>query len=167
MPDLADLVTDDGVLVDSERLAEIWLDAALTGFAHIFPPEAPKPELTDLRTLMEAVLADPNTLVRVARLGRPLGFVVVGREPSVPTGWLLSRLYVDPRWWGRGIGGRLHEAAMSAAAALGAPAINLWVLEHNERARRMYERRGWHLVEGRRLVGAVGEVSDVLYEKRL
>ncbi|ROP44630.1 GNAT family N-acetyltransferase [Pseudokineococcus lusitanus] len=54
-------------------------------------------------------------------------------------------LYVLPEHWGTGVGGRLLAAATAELLAVGAdePPV-LWALTGNTRARRFYERRGWH-----------------------
>ena len=49
----------------------------------------------------------------------------------------------------------------------GLPDLNLWVLERNHRARRMYERRAWELVPGRCLPNDDPTVLDVLYQRQL
>ena len=116
---------------------------------------------------MVALLADRSAIVLVAHdTGVIAGSVAVRPDVTVPSGWLLSRLYVLPGCWGHGLGGRLHDAAVIAAGEAGAVGLHLWVLEANGRARGMYERRGWVLVPGRKLVNGNLDppIEDVLYE---
>lgn len=61
----------------------------------------------------------------------------------------LARLFVLPRTQGRGLGGRVVEALLAFARARDLP-LALTVLHANPRARRFYERHGFH---------AVGETS--------
>jgi ribosomal protein S18 acetylase RimI-like enzyme len=63
-------------------------------------------------------------------------------------------LYVDPSCWRRGFGVRLHDAVLDDLRSAGATTAGLWVLEHNTRARAMYERRGWRADGGTRVVSA-------------
>ncbi|MEZ5097609.1 MAG: hypothetical protein R2731_16855 [Nocardioides sp.] len=48
-----------------------------------------------------------------------------------------------PTWWERGLGARRWPGPKAALAAAGATIARLWVLRDNERARGLYERRGW------------------------
>jgi RimJ/RimL family protein N-acetyltransferase len=54
----------------------------------------------------------------------------------------LTSIYLRPDLWGRGVGSRLHEAAVAALAADFQEAT-LWVLDGNTRSRAFYERKGW------------------------
>ncbi len=117
---------------DFRLLAEIQEAASLAGLAHIFPPdEYPFP-----RAEVLARWRDYDGEVFVDEEG--LGFAATGEE------WL-NGLYVRPEAWGSGVAGRLHDRAVAALRAAGVTTARLWVLEHNERARRFYERRGWYL----------------------
>ena len=49
-------------------------------------------------------------------------------------------LYVDPAFWGRGVGRALM---LQALAGFGYLQATLWVLDSNARARRFYEAGGW------------------------
>jgi GNAT superfamily N-acetyltransferase len=45
--------------------------------------------------------------------------------------------------WGKGIGSGLHDAALAVLSEAGYRDAGLWVIAGNDRARRLYERRGW------------------------
>jgi ribosomal protein S18 acetylase RimI-like enzyme len=49
----------------------------------------------------------------------------------------------------------------------GATSARLWVLEHNTRARGMYERRGWEADGATRRVSTVGGVIELRYRLAL
>lgn len=142
---------------DVEAMAGIWLRSALGAYAHIFPAEAPKPTV--------AHLAD-----QIARVG---GGLVACDDAGALTGIVqtdaadLCHLYVDPSCWGRGIGAALHDAAVAALRDAGATTAWLWVLRKNDRARAMYERRGWQLTTDVRWVYEAGGVDDVRYARDL
>jgi ribosomal protein S18 acetylase RimI-like enzyme len=80
--------------------------------------------------------------------GRPGGTVtVLGSELSDTHGftgaWHLVAMWVNPSARRLGVGGQLVEAAAEAARSGGAPALLLWVVETNDRARSLYERLGF------------------------
>ena len=62
----------------------------------------------------------------------------------------IANLAVAPEGWGSGIGRRLLEAALSAAAARGAAAVYLEVRDSNDRARRLYRSSGFVEIGRRR-----------------
>jgi GNAT superfamily N-acetyltransferase len=161
---------------DAASLARVQSRAAVVAYAHIFPPEAPKPTTEALTPSWADVLIDPAATVIVAedavaddvdRAGGVIGGVVVRAEPAAPSGFLLERLYVDPARWGAGIGGLLHDEAVRAARERGAFRMNLWVLLQNHRAREMYARRGWRLVAGEQLAHTSPPITEVRYELEL
>lgn len=149
-------------------LAELHAVTVAHGYAHIFPPESAAPTAAELIDLWQASLAEPNTEAWAWEVdGVIVGSVVLSAAPSTPSGLTLSRLHVHPDHQGQGIGGRLHDHVLAAAAERGASAINLWVLEANERARTIYERRGWTYVPGPVVRNDPPEIVDVLYERPL
>ena len=128
-------------------MAAVWLRSALTAYADIFPADAPKPTHASL----VAALADtPGFVAEID--GAIVGLVQLDDE------WL-SHLYVDPNHWRAGIGSALHDVAVDHGAR------HLWVLEHHDHARAMYERRGWRLVDEVRPVYEPGGVIDVRYAR--
>jgi ribosomal protein S18 acetylase RimI-like enzyme len=148
-------------------LARLHLRAALAGFAHIFPAEAPPPTHEDLRGEWERILGSDWDAGRRAFVARRddavVGVVVAGSDPDDPHLGLLERLYVDPSSWGHGVGRDLHHAAHDHLQSGGYPEATLWVLEKNHRARAWYERLGWRATGERRPVYEPGGVDDVRY----
>ncbi len=55
----------------------------------------------------------------------------------------LYAIYVDPSWWGRGLGRALIENARRLMAERGHAAALLWVLAGNSRAEAFYRADGW------------------------
>ena len=131
---------------DAAALATVHLASALAGFANIFPPASPKPQLVDLEREWAALIASDLMRVVVAQVeGSVVGGVAFGEDKDLaPPGYgLLARLYVAPEHAGTGVGSRLHDRAVSELRAAGWSRVWLWVLEGNTRGRAMYERRGW------------------------
>lgn len=56
-------------------------------------------------------------------------------------------IYLRPEYIGRGYGKKLMDAVIAELVELGYPAVFLWVLEENRRARRFYEKAGFALSE--------------------
>jgi len=116
---------------EAETHFQVQRAASLAGLAHIYPPdEHPYPD-----DVIRAQWREKQGAVLVAeRDGRVVGVVVVHAC------WL-TNLYVLPEWWGSGVAGELHDAAL--AAMPDCAEVKLWVLEENRRARRFYEKHGW------------------------
>jgi ribosomal protein S18 acetylase RimI-like enzyme len=55
----------------------------------------------------------------------------------------LYLIYLDPGVWHRGVGTRLHGAALDRLRSCGFTRAGLWVLDTNDRALRFYRRHGW------------------------
>lgn len=71
--------------------------------------------------------------------GRVVGFIALGpsRDDDRQGETEIYTLYVDPDYWGRGLGSALIATAPEDAA------VSLWVAEGNERARAFYARQGF------------------------
>lgn len=145
---------------DLQVLAGVHRMTAMHAFASIFPPEAPVPSVEEFLDAWRANFApdaiDAGTRAFVAETDDAIGVVVAAPAH-------LSRLYVLPAWWGRGVGRALYDTAMGHIAALGSRRATLWVLEGNATAREWYERLGWTPTGARKPVYAPGRVDDVEY----
>lgn len=105
--------------------------------AQSYSPARQRAEITaaDMITLV----ADNGGLIAFAQLRQ-------GAPPSCvtsPTPIELWRFYVDRAWHGRGVAGRLMEAALNEATAVGADAVWLGVWERNPRAIAFYRKFGF------------------------
>ncbi|WP_232660553.1 GNAT family N-acetyltransferase [Pseudonocardia sp. TRM90224] len=85
------------------------------------------------------VAAEGESIVGFAATGPPL----VAADRADPTLGDLYSLYLDPDVWRRGIGTRLHAAALDGLRSCGFAHAGLWILENNTRATRFYEHHGW------------------------
>ena len=80
--------------------------------------------------------------------GTAVGFAATGPplnpdDRTDPTLGDLYALYLDPAVWGRGMGSRLHAAALDRLHACDFTQAGLWILDGNQRALRFYLRQGW------------------------
>jgi GNAT superfamily N-acetyltransferase len=140
-----------------EALATIQQAASVAALAHIFPPEVYPYPTVEIRQRWRDALADPGMTVVVAEEnGTAIGVAGCRAE------WL-DGLYVEPAWWSRGIGRKLHDEALDRLRGAGSARCHLWVLEHNDRARRFYERLGWRENGDTRVVPFPPNPIDVGY----
>ncbi|MGH8280093.1 MAG: GNAT family N-acetyltransferase [Gammaproteobacteria bacterium] len=86
----------------------------------------------------------PATMVALMN-GAICGFATTApaRDPEASGNGELCALYVDPEWWGRGIGGVLVAAARARLAEQRFREAVLWMLSGNARAQRFYGNNGW------------------------
>lgn len=94
------------------------------------------------------LLGEPTVHIRVAEGER--GIVGYGVVLAVVDEGEIANLAVDPQHRGRGLGGRLLDALLAAAAAAGVGRVFLEVRPSNVAARRLYDGRGFIEVGVRR-----------------
>lgn len=145
---------------EADELAAIQREASLAAYPHIFPPERYPYPTEAVRERWQEALDDPEVTVIVADERRAVGVVMSRPE------WL-DGLYVRPEWWGRGVGRALHDEVLARQRAAGATRCHLWVLEANDRARRLYERLGWRESGETRVVPFPPNPIDVGYRIEL
>lgn len=101
-------------------------------------------------------ICDPAACFWLARRGERVAGMVKMRAAHSPLDGLgnrpveLSRLYLETRFIGRGVGSALMEHALATAAAEGHDLCWLLVWTGNERAERFYQRWNFRVVEQRR-----------------
>ena len=129
-------------LDDVDALAAVELHTALTAYAEIFPPEAPAPTLAEFVARWRHRLTREPVAGAVFAVGDPIVGLVMADpapelDPDPEAHGHLRALYVDPDHWGEGLGRRLHDAAVAHLWAYEPPlpALSLWVMEKNTRAR--------------------------------
>ena len=133
-------VDDLAALRDLERAAN------LVGLGHVFPPDRyPFPD-DDVLARWALVLDEPgvDVLVRDAADGRAS---TCSRRTTTAS---LRHLAVHPDHWGEGLATTAIETVLRAMAARGTTVAELWCLEENHRARRLYEHLGWRRPGDRR-----------------
>lgn len=128
-----------------------------------------RPEDRAQRYDFHAAAGKPETIV-AEQAGVIVGFATVApsRDGDADGKGELCALYVEPLWWGHGVGRALLEQARSRLLQHGFGAAVLWVLVGNARAERLYVRDGWSL-EGARRTASIGgiAVEQIRYERQL
>jgi GNAT superfamily N-acetyltransferase len=139
---------------DAERLAALSGATFRETFGHLYPPE-------DLAAFLEQshsagrwrdFLADPSMQTWVAEeASQPIGYALAGPcqlpHPEVTgTCGELKRIYVVRSQQGTGVGRVLLDEALTWLKAQGRQAIWLGVYSGNDRARALYEKRGFRQV---------------------
>jgi GNAT superfamily N-acetyltransferase len=150
---------------DIDALVGVHVRSARDGYSHIFPPEAPFPSDESIAARWQpALVGGATTTAFVAEIDDVVvGGAIADLAPSERGFGNLRHLYVEPSAWGRGAGRALHDAVVGWCRSAGLHELELWVLVDNRRARGMYERWGWRLDPGERLVHDGLDVTEVRY----
>jgi GNAT superfamily N-acetyltransferase len=143
-----DLLLRPAEPADAMAVARVHVRSWQAGYRGLLPDaylDGLRPE--DRAARYDFATADiraPVTMVAVddARL---CGFATTSpaRDADVPEHGELCALYVDPEWWGRGVGVALIAAARAGLVDRGFRNAVLWLLEGNVRADRFYRVDGW------------------------
>jgi RimJ/RimL family protein N-acetyltransferase/ribosomal protein S18 acetylase RimI-like enzyme len=133
---------------DAPRVGE-QLREAMARFRDISPPGWTPPAPTDdelrdalARPAVRALVAEPGGVLAGHTLWRPSVDGPTG--PDDPDGAYLANIYVEPGWWGSALARRLMAHAADDARAAGFVRMHLVTPAAQGRARRFYEREGWH-----------------------
>ncbi|MEV2215487.1 GNAT family N-acetyltransferase [Streptomyces sp. NPDC050997] len=162
-------------LPDCGRVAEIRVGGWRSAYRGLMPQS----HLDSLDVTTDAerhrarfAQADGSAVNLVAeRAGELVGWACHGpyRDGEVRTADAeLYAIYVDPGQYGGGIGHALLQESLRRCRTAGHVRVLLWVLRDNTRARRFYERAGFH-ADGTEEPFEVDEVAvpEVRYTKRL
>lgn len=144
---------------DAELSLGIARAAAIAAFQHVFPPDLYEFPTAAIRSDWLSALSDPDGETYIAfEDDEPVGVVSLGQD-------VLQTLYVMPGFWGRGIGGMLHDLALDRLRETNIEEAHLWTLTENHRARTFYEKRGWCLTGRTRVVPFPPHPIDVEYAR--
>ena len=128
---------------DVEALFVPHRNSMAEAYQGFFPADSPFPSDDVLRGEWRAALGAEQAVCFLATVnGRPAGTVATRFDAQFGEGEV-RKLYVDPEFWGQGIGQALLDTALDHLRAVGHTAAGLWVLEVNRPTRDYYERRGW------------------------
>jgi GNAT superfamily N-acetyltransferase len=135
----------EATIDDLNALRDLERDANLAALGHVFPPEKYPFPGDDVLARWALVLEDPDVCVLVRDDGR--GGIDLFAAYDATT---LRHLAVHPDVWGEGLASQAIETALHAMDMRGSTVAELWCLEDNRRARRLYEYLGWRPSDDRR-----------------
>ncbi|MFD5794676.1 GNAT family N-acetyltransferase [Streptomyces diastatochromogenes] len=147
----ADVVLRRAAGPDAAAVADVWLRSYTAALPTVVRAHTDD-EVRDY--FREVVVPSRETWVAEAGGG------VVGM--MVLAGDLLSQLYLDPDWRGRGVGDRFVALAKERSPG----GLTLWTFQVNKPAHRFYERHGFVAVESTDGSGNEEREPDVRYEWR-
>jgi GNAT superfamily N-acetyltransferase len=152
-------------LEDAAAIAEVHVRTWQAAYEHVFGAERLATFDLDARTRRWEgwLTSGENASVAVVD-DRVVAFVWVGPSREAPGEGELFAIYALPEAWGSGAGRQLMAVGLAALRGLGFADAILWVLADNPRARRFYEREGWHTDGGRKREEFLDvEVEEVRY----
>ncbi len=133
---------------DAVALAKILCDSWQAAYKDILTPEELERNTNlEARTTMFERLQKSgvgNTLIAFVN-GNPCGMASFGKSRDVDlTDYAeIVAIYVLKEYWGKNVGNRLMEVALSELKRQGYKGILLWTFEANAQARRFYEKHGF------------------------
>jgi GNAT superfamily N-acetyltransferase len=131
---------------DLPALLELERAANLAALGHVFPPDRyPYPD-GDVLARWALVLDEPGAVVVVRDDPDADGRLDVLAAYDATT---LRHLAVRPDRWGTGLASTAIETVLQAMDRQGTTVAQLWCLEENHRARRLYEYLGWRATPDR------------------
>ncbi|MFE3854218.1 GNAT family N-acetyltransferase [Streptomyces griseorubiginosus] len=128
---------------DADATADVYLRSFTAALPTVVRPRSDDEVRAYIR---DVVVPARETWVAVAE-GRVVGLMVLADD-------LLSQLYLDPDWRGRGIGDRFVALAKERSPK----GLSLWTFQVNKPAHRFYERHGF--VETERTDGTDNEERE-------
>jgi RimJ/RimL family protein N-acetyltransferase len=137
----------EATIDDVCALRDLEREANLAGLGHVFPAERyPFPD-ADVLARWALVLDEPGVTVLVrddAERGSGRIDVFAAYDDHS-----LRHLAVHPDRWGSGLASTAIDAVLRAMEQRGTAVAELWCLEENRRARRLYEYLGWRATRDR------------------
>lgn len=143
---MVDIHIRPALVEDAPAVLRLHVQARSTVYrGHIDDRELAEDNDRDVADYERMITRDDRTVRCAWDSGELVGFVVLGPpyhpDPDPAVSVELYQIQVHPDRHRRGIGSRLHAAAV---ATVSSPVVlRLWTWEFNERAREFYLRHGW------------------------
>ncbi|HVA30695.1 MAG TPA: GNAT family N-acetyltransferase [Gaiellaceae bacterium] len=138
---------------DAGAIAEVHVRTWQAAYEHVFGAERLASVTVERRLPMwKTILNDGQVVSFVAESEADgvVGFATVGASRDEDAQGELYSIYVDAGSWGSDAARSLMRSVLAALRESGYQDAILWVLADNPRARRFYEREGWHDDGGRK-----------------
>ena len=138
----------DATTEDAEAIAQVHVASFCRAFRGVLPDSAVD-GFTVAKRLprLETFLADENTRTLVAaEAGAIVGFVDFGMSRDEDAAEMCGEvyaIYVDPRFWGKRVAGKLLGAALDGLRRTGCTHVTLWSVKGNLQARGFYLKNGF------------------------
>lgn len=160
--------------LDAKSIAQVHVDTWQQAYREILPQEYLQSLSTESRNSSWVELLNgkiQQTLV-IEIDSQIVGFSSFGPcrdDGAGPTDFEIWALYLDSRYWSKGIGRQLWQASLNAIVDKGATRVTLWVLKDNHRAIRFYLAAGFQPENDSEKQIEIGGVrlSEVRYSQRL
>ncbi|MFE3162245.1 GNAT family N-acetyltransferase [Streptomyces sp. NPDC059224] len=133
---------------DAAGVADVWLRSFSAALPTVVRPRSDD----EVRAYFRDVVVPERETWLAQADGRVVGVMVLDEG-------VLSQLYLDPRWRGRGLGDRFVALAKERSPR----GLTLWTFEVNKPAHRFYERHGFVAVEHTDGSGNEEREPDVRY----
>lgn len=140
---MSGIVIRRAIAADAPATADVYLRSFAAALPTVVRPRSDDEVRAYIR---DVVVPARETWVADAE-GRVVGLMVLAED-------LLSQLYLDPDWRGRGIGDRFVALAKERSPQ----GLSLWTFQVNKPAHRFYERHGF--VEAERTDGSGNEERE-------
>lgn len=160
-------------IADADGLGQVYSQSYQTAFRGIIPDSfmeerfTPEKRSERLKSeMVEGVLTNmtvhkDDELIGILTYGIPEG---VNLEESAVE---LGRMFLLPSYWGQNIGAEVLNLIIPMFKEKGFNRIDLWVIEDNVRARRLYERMGFTHDGVIRIINVGKELKDLKYTKQI
>ena len=128
----------------SDALAHILITAWRSGFQGILEDSIIEKytNYPDVNAMFSQILASNIGTMYIARLdAQPAGLLYRLEEQGNAR---IEALLTIPNVWGKGVSAALMERALADIKAAGYSVVYVWPFAENHRARRFYEKQGFH-----------------------
>jgi GNAT superfamily N-acetyltransferase len=143
---------------DADDLGRVHADAWLAAYGDLFAPGFLQEAAERRRRAWRGHFANPSVLGPLLLVAvepvddtdRPVAFLNAGPSHQLPGMQEVLAFYAHPDAWGTGAAAALMRHGLAHVAESGDREAVLWTLAGAGRARRFYEKNGWHLDDGHR-----------------
>jgi len=157
---------DEGLALIRALAADVWPET----FAPILPPE----QIPYMMEMMYAPEVQRREVARGVRFevvrvdGEPAGYLSWSVPGAIPGTADLHKVYLLPKWQGRGVGRAMLDRAAARCREAGCGKIRLAVNKRNGKAIRAYRRHGYVMAGSRvKDIGGGFVMDDFLMEEHL